>query len=201
MDKAVNENARSLLERILEDAREEAAGIAEKAREEVRAIEEAAAQKEKNLKAQLQLQNEKLYAAIVERSRTNAALESRKYSLLLKRELLDESFRLASERLYALRGEKREQLLSSLLFKEAEGGEQILANDEDRKLLEKLLPHLNQNLSKAGKKPLCLSEKTGKMAGGFLLLGEAYEKNCSFEALLALVRENEESRVADILFR
>ena len=52
----------------------------------------------------------------------------------------------------------------------------------------------------AGKAELVLGESVPGIAGGFLLKSQGFEKNCSFEAVLRSVREDEETKVAQILF-
>ena len=49
-------------------------------------------------------------------------------------------------------------------------------------------------------KKLSLSGKSAGIDGGFILLGDGYEKDCSFQSLLATVRDEEETAVYQLLF-
>jgi hypothetical protein len=49
-------------------------------------------------------------------------------------------------------------------------------------------------------KRLSLSDKDAAIDGGFVLLGEGYEKDCSFRSLLSVVRGEEETAVYQLLF-
>mgnify|MGYP003593416828 CR=1 FL=1 len=49
-------------------------------------------------------------------------------------------------------------------------------------------------------KNLTISANDAKIDGGFVLVGEGYEKDCSFRSLLSEVRESEETAVYQLLF-
>ena len=80
------------------------------------------------------------------------------------------------------------------------GGEVIAPAQADREIVARLLDAINQKLAAAGKAAVELGESVPGISGGFLLKSEGFEKNCSFEAVLRSVREDEETRVAQILF-
>ena len=44
------------------------------------------------------------------------------------------------------------------------------------------------------------SDTDAAIDGGFLLVGRSYEKDCSFRAILGMLRDSEETNVAGLLF-
>ena len=193
-------SAQKLIDRIISEARDEAeamldaaAGEAERtllvARDDIFKIDEEAELKAKQLRE-----------AELEKSRPNAALDSRKYALKTKRQLVDEAFALAADKLNAMEQAKRLELIKKLLLKEAEGGELIKPAKADRQLIASALDAVNAALKEAGKAALSMDNADAGIDGGFVLTANGYEKNCSFAALLRDVRAQEESAVAAILF-
>ncbi|MDO5112577.1 MAG: V-type ATP synthase subunit E family protein, partial [Clostridia bacterium] len=137
---------------------------------------------------------------ILERSRTNAELDSRKYALKAKRDVVESAFTAAYDGLCALQGQERDSLLKAMAVREALGGETVAAAPGDVDAMKRLLGEINAELAKAHKAELKMGNAAENIGGGFLLQGEGFEKNCSFEAMLRDAREAEESKVAQILF-
>lgn len=192
-------NADRLIERILSDAREDAEKTAGEAKEGMARVAELAGHDIWEIELDAKLKADKLRESILERSRTNAALDSRKYALTAKRNVVAEAFSAAARALLALSGAERDALLTSCALREAEGGETIRPARADYDAIKRLLPDINAGLAKNGRAALALGEAC-EAEGGFSLVGGSYEKNCSFSAMLREVQEREESRVADILF-
>lgn len=189
-----------LVDRILSDAMADAQATKAQADETCRAIlaggkEQAAKLAEKNKAAR-----EAAVAGILERSRTNAELEARKNLLAERRKVIDEAFAAAYEKMCALDADARVGICKKLLLEEADGGETVEAAAADRAALMALLPEINAALEAAGKAPLKEGAEAADVAYGFVLVGEGYEKDCSFEAILRDARAVEETKVAGILF-
>ena len=195
----LNKGAERLTARILEDARAEVQNSARAAEAEASRIKELAAADAEKARAGYAAQAEKTARDILERSRTNAELDARKFALCAKREVLDEAFKGALERMNALDGEERDALIKSLALRSAHGGEILCPAKADRERAERLLPAINSALAQKGIAALELGDEAA-VEGGFLLRGKGYEMNCSFEALLSDFRQAEESGVAKILF-
>lgn len=193
--------ASKLVGRILEDARAEAEAVETAAQAEVKKIKELADQSIRDVKQESEARARKLCAEILERSRTNAELDSRKYALAAKRSVLEETFEKAGAGLCVLTGAERDRLLVACALREALGGEAIVPDEADAGNIERLLPAINEGLQKSGRTALSLSGEISNIGNGFLLRGQGYEKNCSFAAMLRDVREAEESNVAAILFK
>lgn len=137
---------------------------------------------------------------IMERSRTNASLDARKYALAARRALVDEAFDEAYRKLVAIKGEERAALISKLLSREVEGGETVLPAKADEATAKAAVEKLNPTLRAKGLAELTLGSATDKAEAGFILKAEGYEKNCSFASMLLDARTTSESEVAAILF-
>ncbi len=195
----LNKGAERLTARILEDARAEAAKSAQAAEAEANRIKELAAAEAEKVRAGIIAKAEDAARDILERSRTNAQLDARKFALSAKRQVLDEAFKGALDKLNALDGEVRDRFIQSLAVKAAHGGEALCPAKADAERAKKLIEAINAALAEKGKAPLTVGDEAD-VEGGFLLRGEGYEMNCSFEALLWDFRQAEESGVAKILF-
>ena len=112
MAQETNFGAEKLTSRIVEEAEAEAGRIIMEAEAKAGAISSQAEAEAERLNIEYAKKAEKAAADIIERSRTNGALDSRKTALREKRRVLDAAFELAEKELCALEGEKREALLS-----------------------------------------------------------------------------------------
>lgn len=181
-----------LIERIVQDARSEAdAAMAEATANCQRAREDCDARILELTRA-FERDREQQVAGVLDGAKTRAALDGRKEALRDKRRVLDEVFTSARQALHELSGEKREKLLRALLVREAEAGCVIVPAFADREALTRLSKELEQ--------PLPVSDTDAKSDGGFILSGESYEKDCSFDALMDEIRQAEETNVSRILF-
>jgi V/A-type H+-transporting ATPase subunit E len=179
--------------RILADAREEADAILRQARET------AAELKEKNEQTAAQLLTEARQTgnaraeAVVSRARSLAALDQRKTLLGARQELVDETIRLALERLAALEPERKLVLYQALIEQSgmAEGVEVILSR-QDQMLGPRLLLQSRCQIS--------VSEQAGNFAGGLVIRSGLIEENLTFETLIKNDRPALVRLAADILF-
>lgn len=192
--------SQKLVDRIISDAMADAQATKAQADENCAAIlaggkEQAARLAEKNA-----AQREAAVNGILERSRTNAELEARKNLLAERRQVIDEVFAAAYEKMCALPESERAAICKKLLLQEADGGETVMAAEADKALLAGLLPEVNGALTAAGKAPLKAEIESGSCEYGFVLVGDGYEKDCSFQAILRDARALEETKVAGILF-
>lgn len=193
-------NADRLIGRILEEAQAEAEKTLEEARSEAKKAQLIAQDEVFEAQQGAVLRSKRVREGILERSRTNAALDSRKYALKARRQLVDKAFEKAAAALCALDGEKRLMLIKSTLLAEAEGGETVLPAAADAARVQAALAEVNAALKNKNAAPLTLGDAAEQLDGGFLLIAKGYEKNCSFSALLRDIRGAEESAVASILF-
>ena len=89
--------------------------------------------------------------------------------------------------------EKRKSICKSMLLSQAEGGETVLPAAQDRAAVAALIAAMPD-------KKLTLASGTAAIDGGFILLGDGYEKDCSFRSLLSTIRDAEETAVYQLLF-
>lgn len=195
-----NSGADALIGRILADAQAEADAALADADNEAERIALIAKDERFRIENETVQKTKRLNDAAQEKSRTNAALDSRKYALKIKRALIDEAFALAAERMEQKSDAERCALIKALLIREAEGGETIIPAARDEANAKGVLAEVNAALAETGRAPLTMGQAAADINGGFILRAAGYEKNCSFAAVLREVRAAEESAVAGILF-
>lgn len=195
-----NSGADALIGRILADAQAEADTALADADKEAERIALIAKDECFRTENETELRTKRLNDAAQEKSRTNAALDSRKYALKVKRALIDEAFALAAERMEQKSDAERSALIKALLIREAEGGETIIPAARDEANVKSVLAEVNAALAQSNRAPLTIAPADADITGGFILKATGYEKNCSFAAVLREVRAAEESAVAGILF-
>lgn len=182
-----------LAERIIGEAEAEARKVLEESGAAVRTIQaendRTAAQKRAELSAKRETAKESLIGGY----ETRASLEGRKRALAKKRAVIDLAFSGAYQALLALNTAERGKICERILRAEAEGGETIVPAAKDRATIASILATMPE-------KRLTLSNENASFDGGFLLLAKGYEKNCSFASLLSLMRGEEETNVAKLLF-
>ncbi len=195
-----NSGADALIGRILADAQAEADAALADADKEAGRIALIAKDERFRIENETVQKTKRLNDAAQEKSRTNAALDSRKYALKVRRALIDEAFALAAERMEQQSDAERSALIKALLIREAEGGEMIIPAARDEANAKGVLAEANATLAETGRAPLTMGQADANITGGFILKAAGYEKNCSFAAVLREVRAAEESAVAGILF-
>ena len=195
-----NSGADALIGRILADAQAEADTALADADKEAERIALIAKDECFRIENETELRTKRLNDAAQEKSRTNAALDSRKYALKVKRALIDEAFALAAERMEQKSDAERSALIKALLIREAEGGETIIPAARDEANVKSALAEVNAALAQSNRAPLTIAPADADITGGFILKAAGYETNCSFAAVLREVRAAEESAVAGILF-
>ncbi|MDL2235816.1 hypothetical protein LJC07_06685 [Christensenellaceae bacterium OttesenSCG-928-L17] len=184
--------AEALVERILQEARDDAAASLKEAEEACERIRLDAVREAERTAAEATKRREDAVYAILDRSRTNAELSARKQALAKRRKVLDRAFDEAYSRLCELDEEQRARVCLGMLRREAEGGETVVPAARDRKLIEQLLPKIDVKL--------VLSKEDAALENGFLLVGDGFEKDCSFLAVLRDIRTAEDANVSAILF-
>ena len=135
-----NSGADALIGRILADAQAEADAALADADKEAERIALIAKDERFRIENETAQKTKRLNDAAQEKSRTNAALDSRKYALKVKRALIDEAFALAAERMEQKSDEERSALIKALLIREAEGGEMIIPAARDEANVKACLP-------------------------------------------------------------
>ena len=181
-----------LAERIVSEAEAEAKRTLERAEEEVRAIEVECARAAAEKRAVLEAKRVSAEQAVRDGFCTRANLDAQKSALKKKRAVIDKAFEEAYHALLKLGAGERARLCEQMLRAEAEGGEQVMPAKADRAGVESAVKSVGKGLR--------LSKEDASIDGGFLLLGDGYEKDCSFRSLMGVLRANEETNAAKRLF-
>lgn len=142
-------------------------------------------------------------AALKQQIQTAHGLEARRRILKAKEGLVQETFSQALQNMLRLPLDRRAGLFVRLMLASAqEGTEEVRPAADDRALIETLLSQVNLELQKQGKSgKLHLGSSEPGIKGGFLLVGDHYRVDNSFESLLMNMKDDLVPEVARILFQ
>ena len=178
--------------RILADAREEADAILRQARETAAELKEKNEQTAAQLLAEARQTGKARAEAVVSRARSLAALDQRKTLLGARQELVDETIRLALERLTALEPERKLVLYQALIEQSGMAEGEVILSRQDQMLGPRLLLQSRRQIS--------VSEQAGDFAGGLVIRSGLIEENLTFETMIKNDRPVLVRLAADILF-
>jgi V/A-type H+-transporting ATPase subunit E len=195
--------AEKLRQKIISDAEAEARKIVEAGQAEAGTITAEAEKQVGKIASEFGEKARARAEEYVRRQISLRELEARKAVLTEKGGVIDEVFDKALQELrerdhkggYAL---TRDLLLSAIEV----GDEEIILAPEDKKgISASFIDDLNSRLRKAGKRgEVKVSGETRNIKGGFILKRGRAETNGSFDTLLAMLRDEIETEIADILF-
>ncbi len=190
-----------ILARIEADARDAVADVLKEAEDRVLSIHEASDLHLAELKQQTQNQAKAESLRLEERMQRLAELESRKELLAAQRELMNQAFNQALEKLRVLPEEAFSDWLIHHL-ESARGDEGVRAGDlNDSFFTPAFLQKANTRLKELGK-PGKLTDMGGREPGvtGLVLYGEGSVAYCSLESALEQKRLDLETGLAELLF-
>lgn len=195
-------NVANIIARILEESKQESEAIWQEYQAKTDEIKRQAELSAKASVLEIQKNAEADAAEHKRRGLAVAELEARKRALATRQALIDTAFEETLKALAVLdEGKYAEWIVKTVLEAAETGEETLLVAEKDRPLFTKMLDKLNKSLAESGRKgALKLSHESGAFVGGMVLIGEYTEKNCTFETLLRLEREDIEAEVASILF-
>jgi V/A-type H+-transporting ATPase subunit E len=182
-----------LAERIISEAEADAQKMRAAAEDTARSIRSESEKAVSSKRSDLESKREAEKQSLLDGFKTRTELDGRKNVLSKKRAVIDDVFSRAYQAVLALDETSRTKICETMLRNEAEGGETVVPAKADRKGIAAALAGL-------GERKLKLSEKDAQIEGGFLLVSESYEKDCSFSSLMDAVRSDEETNVAKMLF-
>jgi len=130
-----------------------------------------------------------------------ARSKEKKEILNLKRELINEVFKLAEKEISSLNKEEYLALLKdSLLANIDSGNEEIVFSPKDKKLIEgEFINNLRENLKEKGEK-IKISYGLNEEERGFVIIKEEMQINRTFSNFFSFLREELEIEVAKRLF-
>jgi V/A-type H+-transporting ATPase subunit E len=195
--------AEKLRKKIIADAEAEAARIIEEGEAQSGKIKAEADAEGAGIAAEFDRKAKAQAEEYIRRQVSLRELEARKAVLTEKGNLIDEVFAKALTELrerdrtggYAL---TRDLLLGAI----ETGDEELMLSPEDKSAIGKsFVEDLNKQLRKAGKRgEIKIASDTRDISGGFILRRGRVETNGSFDTLLAMLRDETETEVAEILF-
>lgn len=194
-------NAEQVVEKILAEARAEAEKIKAAAAEKCAAAEaelnSELADYEKQTQAQAAQAAEDKKARVL----ATANMEIKKEYLAAKVALLNDVFQKVLERIKALSDSEYENLITSLMAKAVEtGDEEVIIGAEEKRIDHALIKQVNRKLSPGYKGNLQLAQDRANIDGGFILRRGKIRVNVSIEVLLAEARDKFEMELVEELF-
>jgi len=196
-------NIEKIISRILDEANSEAASISENAQKEIIRLEFENEDKIKADVTNILAGSRKTAADILERGKSAAEMEARKYTLGVKQQIISEVFDLAAKKLASLPKEEYVKTISRIAASASETGEEelIFSDRDDETVGAEITAAANAILASEGKKAeLTLSKETRPMMGGVILKNGKVEINCDVKVLVNAKKEQLTSEVVSILF-
>lgn len=136
--------------------------------------------------------------ALRQRGESQIDIQGRNTRLAARRAMIDQTFVRAMELLCAQTGDEKVKLYTRLAAENlADGETQLVLSREDTAIGTRVLEEIK------AKKPganVTLSSQEGKFRGGIVLRQGDIETNCTFEVLVAGIKEQLEAQVAAVLF-
>lgn len=194
-------NAEQVVDKILAEARAEADAI--KA-ESDRRCAEMKAELQKELDAYRSETNRLASEAASDkqsRMLASAKMAVRKDILAAKRALLDGVQEEAARRIAAMPDEEYQKLMTALMMKAAEtGDEEVVIGKNESRITEKLIKEVNRQLGPGYRGNLHLARDRADISGGFILRRGQVQINASIEVLIQRAREELEMELTNELF-
>ena len=136
-----------------------------------------------------------------ERMLAMARMDVRKGLGAAKVALVDEVFEKAREKVRKLSDDEYRELMSALMLKAVEtGDEEVVIGKDEKRIDDKFIKQLNRQLGSGFKGNLRLSQERADISGGFILRRNNIQVNASIEVLVNSIREELESEVVKELF-
>ncbi len=199
----MKDRAEKITLQIMDDAKAKVETINDEAKTQAEEIEKKARTQADKKKEQIIEQAKKDAEEQKRRITGMAQLEARKELLAAKQDIIGQVIDKIMDQLSGMDDQSYLDLMENLLLRMVERGDEIIVcseRDKDR-IPSEFWKKINDALKKKGKKgELALSDETRTISGGFIILSDGVEINCSFESLFQLKKDELESDIADILF-
>ena len=188
------EGQKAILDKIILEAKEKAKVIESDAKAECDArIADADVWAEKYTAAQTEILKKEI-DSIVSGKELNAGLDVKKATLKAKREILDEAFSLAYEKLCKVDKKSYLKLVKSLIDENADDGDVIVLSSD------MVLSEEDFALDEFKAKNLKIAKERGDFKGGVILTGKKSDKDLTFERVIEDRKEDLTALCANILF-
>jgi len=194
-------DSKQVTEKILSEAQSQADKIKEQADEKVR-------QERQKLQTELDNFNEETRRLVKQaleeaKSRTLAwaRMEIAKKLLRTRKDLLDETFAAAAEKIKNMSAKDYQQLMEKLILSAVNtGDEEIIIDKNEKRIDAAFVERLNAKLSQNSRGNLKIADSKADIEAGFILQKGRARVNGSLAVLLAAAKEKLEAELAAQLF-
>ncbi len=194
-------NAEQVVEKILSEAGAEAEQIKAAAAEKCAVAETELNSELADYEKQTQGLAEQAAEDKKARMLATANMEIKKEYLAAKVALLDEVFGKVRERIKGLSDSEYENLITSLMIKAVESGdEQVIVGAAEERINHSLIKQVNRKLGPGYKGNLSLSGDRVNIGAGFILKRGKIQVNVSIDVLLTEARDKFEMELIEELF-
>lgn len=192
-----------IIQKIKDDAVKKADEIVYAANKEAATIiKEAKAQGATNYSKVIK--NAEVEAQLLkQRMESEAIMNGKKKTLNTKKDIIEEIFNKALLHLGSLKTEEYTNILLDMILENVSTGcEQIIFNANDSQLIgENIVKRVNIALEGKGLKgKITISDKQMDMVGGFILVDDKIETNCTFEVIINSLKRDLEYEIIDMVF-
>ena len=191
--------AEQVVEKILSDAQAEAEKIKKEADEKEAAEQAELTEQLEEYEKQTEILAQKSGEERKMRLLAAARMEIAKDFLGEKRKIFDEVFEQARIQFTNLPNEEYRKVMTELMVKAAEtGDEEVIIDKKEKRINDELINQVNQQLGNKGN--LKLSEEKGNLGAGFILKRGKIKNDVSLQVLLEQARKELEIELAKELF-
>ncbi len=190
-------NKEVIIEKIIKDALDVSNENISKAQKEADSIL-SAAKAHAQLYAEEQLPKGEVQAEeILKRRAMVANLDCKKIILSKKTEVVNEVFNSVADYMREKDKKGYVELIKKMIKSSADDNDMVIISKKDKEIITQ--KEIDSVAKDAGKK-LSLSKDFGDFDGGVMLCGEKFDKNLTFELEFEQIREEQEEKLAKILF-
>ncbi|MGI6182995.1 MAG: V-type ATP synthase subunit E [Candidatus Fimadaptatus sp.] len=195
-------NTDSIRDKILGDARKSAAQLLSDADVRAQNARMASEQRVRDAQKKAMDDAEAQGEEMRDRMLRMAELDMRKSLLAAKREVIDEAFEKALEKMRAMDISTAREFIKAQLLDSASGTETIVISAGDERIFTpEFIEDVNGRLKAAGRQgALKLDDERRELGGGFILKDGGAEIMCTYEALMGEARTALEGDVLRLLF-
>lgn len=193
-------NGEQVIAKILADASDEAGRISGQASEKHAADEAAMAQQLKEYDSRTQTLADTARQEKRTRIVSAARMDLARAQLAVKRQLLDEVFSRARDRMGSLKDDDYRQMMTRLMVQSAQQGEQeVVLDRNERRIDTAVVDEANRQLARSGRGPLRLAADRQDVGPGFILRAGRIQNNVSVKVMLMQARDAMEIKLANEL--
>ena len=190
-----------IIEKIISDAKTDAKATEQQTQVQIDVIKKRHDDEANSQIAEIKKEAEQKSMQYKQRSQTMADLEKRRNSLAIKRELVEEAFVEAAQKLKQMDGNYYVEFVEKVIVSLEEIEGEIIVGEKDKYINQAIIDNAIKMLSQKGiNSKITLSKQKANFDGGFILKNGRIETNCTFDMLVSTAKRDLEQEVASILF-